>query len=285
MMISVQPVFSDTDAVGLKNEIDAIIKNKKARFGIGVLDIDNNIRFFINGDKAFPMMSVVKLPQAIVALKMTEDGRQFLNPMIEFKKEDLRKDTYSPLLKDQKAVPFTISLEKALSYSVSRSDNNVCDKLFQLIGGTNRIERYFRNLGYQSFRIGTDYRHMKKNGINANRISPIDMISILEKLHKGQLLSRENTALLWKKMIESETGPDRIRGKLPRNIQVGHKTGSSGTDKNGVTAAFNDVGIVKMPNGKSFAIVVFISDSRESAKTNAETIAKITEISYQYLNH
>ena len=46
---------------------------------------------------------------------------------------------------------------------------------------------------------------------------------------------------------------------------------------NGVTAATNDIGIITLPNGKMFAIAVFVSDSPADEKTREEVIAKIAK--------
>ena len=64
-------------------------------------------------------------------------------------------------------------------------------------------------------------------------------------------------------MKETETGKARLKGQLPKEVIVAHKTGSSGTNKAGITAAVNDIGIIFLPNGKHFFISVFVSNSKE----------------------
>ena len=77
-------------------------------------------------------------------------------------------------------------------------------------------------------------------------------------------------------MIESPTGPKRLKGLLPAGTIVAHKTGTSGTFK-GITAATNDIGIITLPNGRHLAIAVFVSDSPANEATREETIAKIAK--------
>ena len=62
---------------------------------------------------------------------------------------------------------------------------------------------------------------------------------------------------------------------------VAHKTGTSAT-QNGVTAATNDAGIVTLPNGKHYAISVFVSDSKEDEATNEKIIADISKKVWDY---
>ena len=196
----------------------------------------------------------------------------------------MRPDTYSPILYERTESSFDLSLSEALSYTISKSDNNVCDKLFKVLGGTTVAEDYVQALGLENISIGTDYANMEKNTMYANQSSPKDMLELLRMFYENELLSQQSSELLWRKMVETSTGPDRIKGLLPAGTVVGHKTGTSGTDENGITAAFNDIGIVKLPDGGSFAIVVFISDSKEDGDTNASSIAEISKATYDYLN-
>jgi beta-lactamase class A len=50
----------------------------------------------------------------------------------------------------------------------------------------------------------------------------------------------------------------------------------------GVTPAFNDVGIVQLPDGRRFAVAVFINDSKENDERNAEAIARISKAAWDF---
>jgi hypothetical protein len=49
-----------------------------------------------------------------------------------------------------------------------------------------------------------------------------------------------------------------------------------------VTAATNDAGIVTLPDGKHFAIVVFVTNSPENQDTRERVIAEITKAVWEY---
>jgi beta-lactamase class A/beta-lactamase class A VEB len=85
-------------------------------------------------------------------------------------------------------------------------------------------------------------------------------------------------------MRDTETGPNRIKGQLPAQIVVAHKTGSSGVNKQGQTAAVNDIGIVFLPGGRHFFISVFVTDSKESSETNEKIIADIAKAAWDYFS-
>ena len=83
-------------------------------------------------------------------------------------------------------------------------------------------------------------------------------------------------------MVETTTGPKRLNGLLPKGTIVAHKTGSSGADDSGITAALNDIGIVTLPDGRKFAIAVFVSNSKENEETNERIIADISKMAWDY---
>ena len=51
-------------------------------------------------------------------------------------------------------------------------------------------------------------------------------------------------------MTETRAGTHRIKGLLPPEAQVAHKTGTSGTE-HGITSATNDIGLIQLPTGST----------------------------------
>ncbi len=83
-------------------------------------------------------------------------------------------------------------------------------------------------------------------------------------------------------MTATSTGVNRIKGRLPAGTPVAHKTGTSDTNAEGVTAAINDIGIVTLPNGEHVAISVFVANSKESNATNEKIIADIAKLVWDH---
>jgi beta-lactamase class A len=69
---------------------------------------------------------------------------------------------------------------------------------------------------------------------------------------------------------------------LPEDGIVAHKTGTGGTNDEGLTSATNDVGIVMMPNGRRCAIVVYVSDYKGGVERGAGAIAEIARIAWDH---
>jgi beta-lactamase class A len=108
------------------------------------------------------------------------------------------------------------------------------------------------------------------------------MARLLEGFWTNKYLSDSSTAFLKRALTDTSTGPKRIKGLLPEGTPVAHKTGSSGQDNNGVTAATNDVGIITLPDGRHLILVVFVCDSREDDATNERIIAEVAKTVYSF---
>ena len=76
-------------------------------------------------------------------------------------------------------------------------------------------------------------------------------------------------------MVNCSTSPGRIKGLIPLGTVVPHKSGSSGTNDNGIAAATNDIGLIVFPDGRCVALVVFITESNASDEERDKVIASV----------
>ena len=106
--------------------------------------------------------------------------------------------------------------------------------------------------------------------------SPRAMTILLEKLWNKEILSKQSSKLLLDIMKKCKTGNSRIRGLLPEESVVYHKTGTIGN----VT---NDVGIVELPPGYgNIVISLFIKEAKVNTKESEKIIAEIARLLYDY---
>ncbi|KAA6433990.1 class A beta-lactamase, subclass A2 [Dyadobacter flavalbus] len=268
----------------LKAKIDSISKLVQGTVGIGIMDLKSGETLYLNEKHQFPMQSVFKFPLGMAVLDQVDKGKLSLDQKIHVKKEDLNPDTWSPLQKKFPEGNLDLSLRELLTYTVSLSDNNTCDILFRLVGGPRNVNKYMQSIGVKGINIVATEAEMAKNWDVqfTNWCRPPAMIQLLDVFHQGKKLSKSSTEFLMKIMTETPTGLNRIKGLLPENTKVAHKTGSSGTNDKGISAAFNDAGIVTMPNGKSIAIVAFVSNTPADEKTRDMVIAQISRAAWDY---
>ena len=263
----------------LQKQIKQIVVAAKGRVGVKAVLLETGESVSLKSNEHFPMQSVYKLPIAMAVLRQVEAGKITLDQKVRVEKSDfVRLGMRSPI-RDENPNGAELTVSELLRLAVSESDGTASDVLFKLVGGSAAAMSYLSEIKVSDMIIvntekdfGQDQTLQYKNWASPD--GAIDLLRALHEQHGG--FSEQNRALLIKFMTESPTGPKRLKGHLPKNAVVAHKTGTSGTI-NGVTAATNDIGIIILPNGKMFAIAVFVSDSAADEKTREEVIAKIAK--------
>lgn len=270
----------------LKKEILQITKGKNATVAVSVLDFEHNKSVHINGNKKLPMLSVFKFHIGLAVLNEVDHGRLSLGQKIFIKKSDLLENTWSPIREKFPNGNVEISLGELIKYTVAESDNNGCDILLRLISGTETVQKFIDSKGIRNFTIKFDEEQMHKGFkyMYLNVTTTNSANQLLKDFFDNKIVSKTSTDFLMKTMLETSTGKNKIVALLPNSTPVAHKTGSSGKNEKGLTIAENDIGIVMPPDGKKYAISVFVSDSMESAETNTKMIADISKIVFEYFS-
>jgi beta-lactamase class A len=184
------------------------------------------------------------------------------------------------------------------------SDSAATDILVERLGGTEQIQRFLNRAGIQGVRIDRDERqlqteivgltwrpeyvdprvlnraiasvsaarrdesyHQYQNDIR-DTATPLGMALLLQRLATGHLLSPASTRFILQTMTQTATFPNRLKAGVPAGWLCMHKTGTSGSWR-GVTAATNDVAILKAPDGSFLSIAVFVADTKVESEIRA----------------
>ncbi|MBG6129155.1 beta-lactamase class A/beta-lactamase class A VEB [Aquimarina sp. EL_43] len=270
----------------LKQKIEDIINSKNAVVGVAINGMETKDTLSINGQRHFPMQSVFKFPIALTILSEIDKGNLSLEQKIDIKKSELLPGLWSPIRKKYPEGG-TLTVAEIIKYTVALSDNVGCDVLLKLLGKPQTVENYFSNLGFKDFSVKINEETMQNNWDLQflNWTTPKEANKILETFYTNSngLLSKESHEFVWSVMKGTKTGKNRLRGQLPKETIVAHKTGWSGAHKEtGITAAVNNIGIVFLPNGKYFIISVFITESTENFETNEKMISDISKATWDY---
>lgn len=269
----------------LRQSINRIIKDKNATVGVALI-IDGEDTLTVNNDFHYPTQSTYKFPLALCVLDYMHKNNIALDHKIFIKAEELLPNTWSPIRLAYPEGNMEMSLADILEYTVSRSDNNGCDILFRFVGGTNVVDKYIRNLGFNDFAIAAteEEMHGPWEVQYTNWSTPYNAAGVLEAFRTKDILPREFHDFLWNIMAKSTTGKNKIKALLPEGTFVAHKSGSSYRNAEGLNAAENDMAIIELPDGKYYSLAVFVADSMEDEATNCKMIADISKAVYDYLN-
>jgi len=286
LTVLISLLFFQQPAAGqksLQDSLEQIAKDARGTVGVSILYKGTGRRISLNGKEHFPMQSVFKFPLALYILHEVDKGRLSLDQKIHIDKNDWPAKIYSPLRDSLKGLAATVPLRTLLQYTVSKSDNGGCDVLFKLAGGTSVVNDFIHHIGIKDIAIVATEAEMAKawDVQYGDWCTPDAMTALLELFMDGKILKPTTTKLLMQWMINTTTGPGRIKGLLPPGTPVAHKTGTSNTNDKGITAATNDAGIITLPNGKPLIITVFVKDAAADESTREKVIARIAAAAYK----
>ena len=260
----------------LERALRAVTDSVRATVGVAVVFGDGDT-LAVNGGRCYPMLSVCKFHQALAVLDRLDCRGLPLTTRIPVRRSDLLSGTWSPL-REAHPAGGRFSFGELLRYTVAESDNCACDRLIREIGGIGALQRYVEGLPAE----GLDFRMTEREMSGApdaqrrNRATPEAMALLLDRFRHDSLFASEYRDFLWQTLCTTTTGMNKLRAGLPDGTTIGHKTGSSDRDMQGVKIADNDLGYVELPDGSGYAICVYVA---ETALSDGETAALIAEIS------
>ena len=294
----------------LEKEVGALAaRAQPGVLGFALMNLESGEFWDRLGDRRFPMMSVFKLALGCAALSEVDAGRLSLTETLTLTGEDL-SPPLSPIA-DAWPGRAAYTIDELFNAALSNSDNTAADVLMRRIGGPGavtgwleakkidevRVDRYERELGCDalgmaSFRaawkgyaafsaavatVPPARRHAAMLAYMADprdTATPRGMLGLLRKLDEGELISAASTRKLLTTLQQTPRGADRIKAGLPNGATFAHKPGTSNTDQ-GLTAAFNDVGIFTLPDRRSYAVAAFLSGSTASDNERAALFADL----------
>ncbi len=291
---------------------------KQARpgtFGIAVVDLRSGSTWGVNTARAFSMMSVFKAPVAATILSRIDAGSLSLEQTVTVRRSQVDPGSAVPSIgANFRGEQMTFSVRQLLTAAVSQSDNTAVDALVRLLGDPTAVTRFLRGKGIPSMRVDEDEagvarvfnnlhgaakppagetatRQMQRlrAGYKAfladprNSTTPTAAALFLKKLWGNQLLSRTSTQYLLG-LMDAQTIPNRLRAGLPAGVRLADKTGSSGT-VDGMTAAYNDMGLLTWPDGHTVIVAAFLTDSRASDANRDALFAQLARETASALGH
>jgi beta-lactamase class A len=310
-LLSTLAIHAQNHQSVVEREIDRISQVSGGIVGATAIHIESGRRVTLRNTDTFPMASTVKVPLAVQLLTRVDNGELRLDQMIEIHEADLHpgSGTLTDLFNKG---GLALSIRNLMELMLLISDNSATDVLLRLAGGGAAVTARMKALGINGIQVSrptlglisdaigvpdtqgphtidgyaTRYKAVTPEERAAARArfeadprdtsTPDGMAALLVKLYKGELLKPASTALLLDIMDRCRTGNARLKGLLPADTKVAHKTGS-------ILGTANDVGILTLPdNAGHVAIAVFVRNSTKSEADKDRGIAEIARSVYDY---
>jgi beta-lactamase class A len=293
----------------------SIAARSDARVSISVLHLGTGQRASVHGEARLPMMSVFKLPLAVVALARVDAGALRLDQPIPLTESDLREGP-SPIAEAWRAGQRAPTLEALLTHVLQDSDNTAGDKLVALAGGGAAVTAELRRLGLAGIDIAEPEIDIaarldcpgaprppggwtpaamqacprpspavrqaaaaQEIAAPPNGASADALVALLAALDRGALLSDASRAWLHAALAGVTTGANRLRAGVPAGARVEHKTGT-GETVDGLNIATNDVGLITLPDGQRFAIAVLTAGARRDEAAREALLAEVSRAAW-----
>lgn len=270
--------LQDQRDLAIQQQIEAIVAQGRGRIGVAAMDLDGGGQILVNGDMPFPMASTAKIAVAATYLSGVEEGRLRLDqslPMMVPVAERIRS-AVAPV-----RAGTVLTAQGLMELSITRSNNEATDGLIAAVGGIAAVNSWLTRSGIIGQRLDHTMATLVRDDGKVDPARTIDtrtsstpraMLALLSAIDRGGALSPQSRAVLLDTMTRTSTGKNRIRAGLPEGTLVAHKTGTLA----GVT---DDVGIVRLPDGRHLAMVVFVTGP-ESHTTQAGLIAQVARTLY-----
>jgi len=277
--------------------------------GIAIIDLQQGWMLSAGGGLMFPQQSVAKLWTAVAALDAVDSGRVRLEDEIGVGQGDLSV-FHQPLAARIGPEGSPISVSELLSRAIVDSDNAANDILVRALGGREKVQAVIQAKGLTDITAGLEQRILqnriagvakvegypigagflaararvsvavRRQALDAYLAAPYDgatpeaVVRALVALYRGQLLSPSSTAYLLGLLGRTRYGHDRLEGGLAPGWRIAHKTGT-GPVLGPVRAGENDVGLLTAPDGRTYAVAVFIGRTRLPEAEGAQLMREV----------
>jgi beta-lactamase class A len=233
-------------AQGLDARLTPLAEAHKGKVAIAIKHLETGESFYLNADETMPTASLIKLAVMIEAYQQVTEGKIKLSDPVILRQAD--KVEGSGILTDHFSDGATFPLRDAVRLMIVFSDNTATNLVLDKIGidtTAKRMEAWGlpnTKIHAKVFRGNTTSvfpERTKKFGLGSTTAR--EMVSLLEKLHAGQLVNPESSKEMLAHLKKCDD-KEKFSRFLPPGTVVAHKTGS-------VSDVRTDAGILYLKKG------------------------------------
>lgn len=268
----------------LKASIERLTRTVKADWGIYVKCLETGEVIEINADKQMDTMSTIKIPLMIEAFRQMEAGKFALTDKVTLTEAMKRPGTGVIRSMDAGAV---LTIKDMLTLMTIVSDNTATDVMFDKVGGVGAVNALMESYGlkatratfpssvwFANLRAAKSAEEFHFEGKTPYGLSsPKDMGVLLEKIKKGEAVSKQASEMMLQ-MMRGQVYSSRLP-KYVTGFRVPHKTGDF------LPYIGNDVGVFESGR-RNVVVSVFTAHHTGVGVQLEDTIARIGELVANY---
>ncbi|MBX2914379.1 MAG: serine hydrolase [Cyclobacteriaceae bacterium] len=263
-------------------QIQDVLRRPTGTFAVAYKDLITGDEILINEHTLFHAASTMKTPVMVEVYRQAAAGKFSLKDSIQIKNEFisiLDGSTYSITREsDSDTLIYDHIGEKRTVYSLMYdmiiiSSNLATNLIVDLVDAKN-VTQTMRSIGANNIQVlrGVEDTKAYQAGLN-NQVTAYDLMLLFDKIDKEEVVNAEASMAMMDILLDQKFN-DIIPAKLPADVKVAHKTGS-------ITGVRHDSGIVFLPDGKKY-VLVLLSKDLEDAAAGVRAMADVSEVLYQY---
>jgi beta-lactamase class A len=225
-------------------KLKSIVENSDAVVGIAIKNLATGEEFLVNENDVFPQASSIKIHILAELFHQAEEGKLRMTDVVPLP-ASVRVGG-SGILSELSESGVSMSLYDYAVLMVVLSDNTATNLLIGQVG-MEQVNKFLQMNGAEKTRLQRKMMDVKAAAEGRENVgTPKEVLAVLEKLHRGELVSKKASEEMVKILKKPKEGP--IRAGVPLDVEVANKAG----DLDGVRC---DVGIVFLPKAP-YAICV-----------------------------
>lgn len=259
------------------------LSNVEGDFGIAFKNIATGETLLINEKEVFHAASTMKTPVMIEVFKGVAQGNLQLTDSIEVINQfksivDGSVYSLSPDSDSEQDLYTQVGTKKTLSdlvYDMIIVSSNLATNIVIELVDAKKVTQTMRDLGAKDILVlrGVEDQKAFEAGLS-NTTTAYDLMLIYEKLAHGDAVNKEADEQMINILLDQKFN-EIIPAKLPKEVEVAHKTGS-------ITGVQHDSGIVILPEGSRYVLVTLSKNLKDTDKGVA-AMANISEMIYHYV--
>ena len=208
----------------LQRQVEALFQGFNGDIGVYIKNLENGKTVAINADTVFPTASMVKVPILVGIMDKISRGELEYHQTLTYKDSLLYAgvDILGSYKTDEK-----VTMSKVIMLMLTTSDNTASLWLQSLAGKGTRINEILDSMGFVATRVNsrTPGREAIRNIYGWGQTSPREMAMLMEKIVKGEVVSKEKSAQMLR-LLGRNYWDDNAISQLPPDVFVASKNGA-----------------------------------------------------------
>lgn len=263
--VPLAPPFAMTGELAeIKQQVEEACNLKKLTPGIFAIDPKSGAYVDYNGNREFPAASMIKVPVLVALLNAIDRGEIDADKVLTMR-QDLVGGGSGHL--QWRPVGTKLPLSQVTELMIIISDNTATNMIIDLLGGKQVVNKKFVSWGLKRTSISNWLPDLD----GTNKTSPYDLVYLLARVDRGEILSPVSRARMFQIMERTKTRTLLPQG-LPPGTKISHKTGDIGS-------MVGDTGLITEVGGGKYIIAIQVQRPHNDRRAN-ELVRKLSGITY-----